>query len=238
MKNQARVIGVRQRGISCGFTLIELLVVISIITLLIAILLPALRKARQASQAVVCLSNLRGIGVGFTVYAGDHDDFTPHALVDKFFCYDAYRVDITDPLLPPKMWSQHGLLYSTSALTDPRVFYCPSDENTVYKNDWKDDSVRKVTGLAFRKVSSPLATPVNPYTTRNPGLRMGPSNVSIMADNPCQSRCWHETSYNVLYLDGHALAMPDLGHEIRTICSGIHAEYLFEMADRFAGGGS
>ncbi len=55
-----------------GFTLIELLVVISIIALLISILLPVLGNARKASQAVICLSNLRQMGVGVGLYAMDN----------------------------------------------------------------------------------------------------------------------------------------------------------------------
>ena len=60
-----------------GFTLIELLVVISIISLLIAVLLPALSQAREHTQHVKCLSNLRQHGLAFDLYAYDHDDYFP-----------------------------------------------------------------------------------------------------------------------------------------------------------------
>jgi prepilin-type N-terminal cleavage/methylation domain-containing protein/prepilin-type processing-associated H-X9-DG protein len=60
----------RQRA----FTLIELLVVIAIIAILMAILMPALKRARENGQRAACLSNLKQLALAWILYADENDD--------------------------------------------------------------------------------------------------------------------------------------------------------------------
>jgi len=61
-------------GKAKGFTLIELLVVIAIIAVLMAILMPSLKRAREQGKRAVCLNNLKQLGLAWIVYADDNDD--------------------------------------------------------------------------------------------------------------------------------------------------------------------
>ena len=78
------------------FTLIELMVVIAIIAILASMLLPALSKAREASQKGVCLNNLKQVGILINLYCDDNAEAFPHSL---------------DQVAPQKQWYHYLLPY-------------------------------------------------------------------------------------------------------------------------------
>jgi prepilin-type processing-associated H-X9-DG protein len=62
-----------------GFTLVELLVVIGTIAIMIGLLIPALTSVRRASQSAACLSNMRQIGIGLSMYTHDSHGWFPRS---------------------------------------------------------------------------------------------------------------------------------------------------------------
>jgi prepilin-type N-terminal cleavage/methylation domain-containing protein/prepilin-type processing-associated H-X9-DG protein len=68
-----------------AFTLVELLVVIGIISVLVAILLPALSKARQSAARIKCMANMKQIHLGFAMYSLDNDGWYPPVCDEKSF---------------------------------------------------------------------------------------------------------------------------------------------------------
>ena len=91
-----------------GFTLVELLVVVAIIALLVSILLPTLGKAKEQARTVMCMSNIRGLGLSFTFYTDENDDWLPAGASSSI---DEYT---WDSILQP-YYDVYGLLH------------CPSD---------------------------------------------------------------------------------------------------------------
>lgn len=97
-----------------GFTLIELLVVISIVALLIALLLPALSRARLEAHKLSDLNNLRQIMIGMQIYHTDNDGelvgHTPGRSLAQIGMLDAFELTIADTM--------SGLDYLHSPLDD------------------------------------------------------------------------------------------------------------------------
>jgi prepilin-type N-terminal cleavage/methylation domain-containing protein/prepilin-type processing-associated H-X9-DG protein len=92
-----------------GFTLIELLVVIAIVTLLMAILLPALQRVKKQAKAAACQSNLRQWGVVFSSYMNENDGrfLSAFEALDWPLAVRSYYGDSNDLLLCP-MATRHA----------------------------------------------------------------------------------------------------------------------------------
>lgn len=102
-----------------GFTLVELLVSIAIISVLAALLLPALGQVRQQALFMVCMNNVRQIGYWGMTYAGDWDGVLPHGGCDKAghthqSCYGGSATDWRYCYLSTTKWYEKTEWYESN----------------------------------------------------------------------------------------------------------------------------
>jgi prepilin-type N-terminal cleavage/methylation domain-containing protein/prepilin-type processing-associated H-X9-DG protein len=103
-----------------AFTLIELLVVIAIIAILAALLLPALASAKQRAWTTSCISNLRQIGLGMHLFAGDSGDLFPESGTDIYWG--------TSDFAPPRGTGLQSWMEQISAdIGNTNVYECPGN---------------------------------------------------------------------------------------------------------------
>ena len=140
-----------------GFTLIELLVVIAIIAILMGILMPALKKAKNQGQSVACQGNLKNFTYAVNMYAQDNDDLFCHPGSCYFSQLDAYPGEVGGRW---KRWCNGDLYLWRSRSRRPgrirTVVGCPQHGlDTAGKTGSQETSLRIPTVFAAEAVHDP-----------------------------------------------------------------------------------
>ena len=132
--------GPRPSSMRSAFTLIELLVVIAIIAILIALLVPAVQKVRDAAARTQCINNLKQLGLGLHGYhdavkkfpPGQYNPLGQDANPFNRSCWMQPILPYVDQLPAYDRWNAWGVTWATQVTENwnaQTVFMCPADPN-------------------------------------------------------------------------------------------------------------
>ncbi len=174
---------------SSGFTLIELLVVIAIIALLMAVLLPALSRAKRLAQSMACLNNLRQLQTCWLMYANDHGGAMPPNLsvydlstgqpipgldLRLTWCAGNARTDLDTANI------EAGYLFPYNRST--AIYHCPADQARVPGSNVRHtrsyNMSQSVTGIRFPRILADIPSFQNLTQIRGPE----PANLFVFLD--------------------------------------------------------
>jgi prepilin-type N-terminal cleavage/methylation domain-containing protein len=181
-----------------GFTLVELLVVISIIAILLAVLMPALGKAREQAKRIVCSSQEKQLAPALISYANSNNNQCPvpcNVGPQERLPTLSYRVDATNV-----SYSGLGVLYNKKFVADPKIFWCPGANSKTNVGISYNNNVDKLVnplsypaggesecmgGYSYRcgAITRDLYDNLDPLRYLGLNLMKCRSNVAILADN-------------------------------------------------------
>jgi prepilin-type processing-associated H-X9-DG protein/prepilin-type N-terminal cleavage/methylation domain-containing protein len=216
-----------------GFSVIELLVVVSIISLLAALLLPALRQARESARAAVCMSNLRQIGWATQMYLDDYGRYFNYFTAqgaDRLWYFGlespsnpggapgTRHIDLTQAKLYPYFQKLHGIETCPSYDYRSPLWRQKFDQITygygfnIYglttNNIGKTPvEIRDVSRIICFADTAQVNTFQPPASSSHPMLEEF-YYVSYKTTEPADVHFRHNGHANVLFCDGHVEPLP------------------------------
>lgn len=203
-----------------GFTLIELLVVIAIIAILAAILFPVFARARERARSIACINNLRQIGMGFVLYAGDWDEtYPPKSKGCGLGCWD----DGSTPVMTQR-------IQLAKYVVGGGVWRCPSDIGDPWTNGLSVYDVEQSSYFyEFHCAFYDDVQPVGLADVKNTARKL------MIYDHAVHSICWYgeapghgkhgwhdygnSNRNNVAFADGHARSL-DIEQSVCSVQAG------------------
>lgn len=222
-----------------GFTLVELLVVITIISILIALLLPALAAAKRLSQVIVCASNMRQCGLAMTEYATSFNDHVPFGYTWGYMPFsNMVWAPVEGGSASQGMPAQLGFVYKAGYMPSPQIWFCPSEQVALESSDmynvwtgsWNNYNPwppgyfpNAITSVGYYMRPITDWPTVNPalyaqypfgYMPTLPSLYSYPPGDAWMTENEVyglQKVAYrHTNGVNTLYMDGSVAWVPEL----------------------------
>ncbi len=198
-----------------AFTLIELLVVVAILALLMAILMPALRKAKEQGQAAACQGNLKGFTLAVQMYTQEYDDGFPEPQSCYFYTYENLPGDVStwrrwcNGDVNLRYHPEYGSTFFRY-LANVRSLICPSFRRLAKSgyghSDFDDDIATGVTNYdpwmnyTQNAYLGPKTSPCNPLVYKLMNVK-DPANTFTFADEGP----FKEEGYNTQGLNDTAL---------------------------------